>query len=80
MGWLCREMFFLLNADFRLSLNLNSIMGLPPREDWPNAVALPWSSFRPVPKQPLERLIHEIEPAAKHLLEVHLLALFWGVW
>lgn len=38
--------------------------------DWPENVTLPWSSFKPVPPQPLQHYIPEIESDAQDLLEV----------
>ena len=53
-----------------MSFFLPSITGLAAREDWPENVSLPWSSFQPTPKVPYERVIPEIEDKAKDLLEV----------
>jgi cyclin-dependent kinase 6 len=45
------------------------VIGLPPESDWPENVVLPWSSFRPMPRQLLEKLIPDLEPEAKDLIE-----------
>ena len=47
-----------------------SIIGLPPEEDWPLDIPLTWDAFQKTPSVPLERLIPEIEPHAKDLLQV----------
>ena len=46
------------------------ICGLPPREEWPDNVTLPWSSFQPTQKIPYPRIIPGIEDKAVDLLEV----------
>ena len=51
-------------------------MGLPQQAEWPDCVSLPWTSFKPVPKQPFEKFIPDIESTAKDLLEVGWCAVF----
>ncbi len=47
-------------------------MGLPEESEWPKEVTLPWSSFKKTPKQPLEKIIPDLDPTAKDLLEVRI--------
>ncbi len=50
-------------------------MGLPEESQWPKEVTLPWSSFKKTPKQPMDKIIPDLDPTAKDLLEVRTLFL-----
>ena len=46
------------------------MIGLPAESDWPDGVPVPWSSFKISRRQPLEKLVPNIEPEALDLIKV----------
>jgi len=48
------------------------VIGLPPESDWPDGIPVPWSSFKISRRQPLEKLVPNMEPEAFELLKVKL--------
>ncbi|CAC5413630.1 CDK6 [Mytilus coruscus] len=64
-----RRPLFCGQSDIDQLAKIFEILGLPMEHDWPDNVTLPWSSFKPVPPQPLQHYIPEIESDAQDLLE-----------
>lgn len=49
---------------------LNSVVGVPSVEDWPQEVALPQSAFTPRPPKPIENLVPDMDEQGRALLMV----------
>ncbi|KAJ8305099.1 hypothetical protein KUTeg_017349 [Tegillarca granosa] len=64
-----RRPLFCGQSDIDQLSKIFDILGLPPEDDWPENVSLPWNSFKAVPPQPLEQFVPEIDNDAKDLLE-----------
>ncbi|KXJ25500.1 cyclin-dependent kinase 6 [Exaiptasia diaphana] len=46
-----------------------SVIGLPPQEEWPQGVSVPWTSFHNYNAEPLENIIYEMCPDGIDLLK-----------
>ncbi|KAI0214471.1 Cyclin-dependent kinase 4 [Lamellibrachia satsuma] len=64
-----RKPLFCGQSDVDQLSKIFEVIGLPSQEEWPENISLPWLSFRPLPKQPFQQLIPELDPCAKDLLE-----------
>ncbi|XP_019630120.1 PREDICTED: cyclin-dependent kinase 6-like [Branchiostoma belcheri] len=64
-----RKAIFQGNSDIDQLNKIFDVIGTPCKEEWPEEVSLPWSSFQPRLAIPLESLLPEVEPLAKDMLD-----------
>ncbi|KAL5009592.1 hypothetical protein ScPMuIL_011897 [Solemya velum] len=64
-----RRPMFCGQSDIDQLMKIFEVVGLPAKSEWPDTVSLPWTSFKALSPQPLDRIITDLDPQAKDLLE-----------